>query len=170
MAVKIRLRQQGRNNRRVFRLVAADTRSPRDGKYLETLGWYNPHEQQMEKQLFIDTAKLQKWMENGAILSPKAQALVAKVAPSVIHDLKAKTHAHKEQRAQKRRKRRNAPASKAKVAPTKKAAAAKSTSKVTPKTEKKTVSAAEKKPATRTKKDAAHKANDKTSAKAEGSK
>ena len=44
MALKIRLRAQGRNNRETYRLVVADGRSPRDGKYMEMLGWYNPFE------------------------------------------------------------------------------------------------------------------------------
>ena len=44
MALKIRLRQQGRNNRPFYRLVVTDARSPRDGKYVEALGWYNPFE------------------------------------------------------------------------------------------------------------------------------
>ncbi len=44
MALKIRLRQQGRNNRPFYRLVVTDVRSPRDGKYVEMLGWYNPFE------------------------------------------------------------------------------------------------------------------------------
>jgi small subunit ribosomal protein S16 len=49
MALKIRLRQQGRNNRPFYRLVVADVRSPRDGKYLEALGWYNPFEAEADR-------------------------------------------------------------------------------------------------------------------------
>ena len=44
MALVIRLRQQGRNNRQTYRVVVVDSRYPRDGKYLEMLGWYNPCE------------------------------------------------------------------------------------------------------------------------------
>ena len=44
MALKIRLRQQGRKNRPFYRLVLTDSRTPRDGKYVEALGWYNPIE------------------------------------------------------------------------------------------------------------------------------
>lgn len=45
MALIIRLRQQGKTNRKSYRLVVADSRSPRDGKYLENLGMYDPHEE-----------------------------------------------------------------------------------------------------------------------------
>ena len=42
MALKIRLWQQGCTNRTTYRVVVADSRSPRDGKYVEAIGWYNP--------------------------------------------------------------------------------------------------------------------------------
>ncbi len=45
MVLKIRLRQQGRTNRQTYRLVVTDIRNPRDGKYLEMIGWYNPFSQ-----------------------------------------------------------------------------------------------------------------------------
>ena len=43
MALKIRLRQQGKTNHLMYRLVVVDSRAPRDGKYLEMVGKYNPH-------------------------------------------------------------------------------------------------------------------------------
>ena len=51
MALKIRLRQQGRAKRAFYRLVVTDSRAPRDGKYLEAVGWYNPVEVEQEQQL-----------------------------------------------------------------------------------------------------------------------
>ena len=56
MALMIRLRQQGRTNRQTYRLVVTDKKNPRDGKYIEMLGWYNPHEEN-EKNLFIDALR-----------------------------------------------------------------------------------------------------------------
>ncbi|MBF0199381.1 MAG: 30S ribosomal protein S16 [Planctomycetes bacterium] len=43
MAVKIRLTRTGHKNHAQYRVVASDTRSPRDGAFIETLGWYDPH-------------------------------------------------------------------------------------------------------------------------------
>lgn len=108
MALKIRLRQQGRNNRPFFRLVLTDARSPRDGKYLEALGWYNPFESELDKCLFIDAARIQHWLGLGAELSERAETLVAKVAPSIVRELTAKVLAHKAKALSKRKARKKA--------------------------------------------------------------
>jgi small subunit ribosomal protein S16 len=84
MALKIRLRQQGRKNQIVYRLVLTDSRSPRDGKYIETLGWYNPIESEPEKTLHVEADRLQHWLNLGAILTEKAASLVKRGAPEVI--------------------------------------------------------------------------------------
>ncbi len=86
MALVIRLRQQGRTNRKCFRLVVADKRSPRDGKYVEKLGWYDPFLQK-EVNYVIDAPRVQYWLSKGAEISERARALVAKVAPEVIRVL-----------------------------------------------------------------------------------
>jgi small subunit ribosomal protein S16 len=83
MAVVIRLRQQGKTNRRFFRLVVTDERSPRDGKYIEKLGWYDPHRSD-DKFLSIDEKRVEYWLQKGALISDKARALVKKKAPEVI--------------------------------------------------------------------------------------
>lgn len=84
MALKIRLRQQGRNNRAFFRLVVADVRSPRDGKYLEALGWYNPLEQELDKLLSLNDARIQYWLDRGAQLSECVTHLLAKGSPALL--------------------------------------------------------------------------------------
>lgn len=84
MALKIRLRQQGRTNRAFYRLVVTDSRSPRDGKYLEALGWYNPIETEADKQTFVKSDRLQHWLNVGAQLSDNAEALIRRVEPSLI--------------------------------------------------------------------------------------
>src|SRR5262245_60157730 len=90
MALKIRLRQQGRKNLQTYRLVLCDSRSPRDGKYIEVLGWYNPQESAPEKNLSIQGDRVQHWLSQGAILTEKAAALVKRGAPDVIAAYKQK--------------------------------------------------------------------------------
>jgi len=90
MALKIRLRQQGRKNRLVYRLVLSDSRSPRDGKYIEVLGWYNPHETEAEKNLNVQGERVKHWLDLGAVLSEKAEFLVKKGAPEVIQSFQQK--------------------------------------------------------------------------------
>ncbi len=71
MALKIRLRQQGRNNRQVYRVVVSDVRSPRDGKYVESLGWYNPFESELDKSVSVKADRIQHWLDTGALLSER---------------------------------------------------------------------------------------------------
>ncbi|MBS0647752.1 MAG: 30S ribosomal protein S16 [Verrucomicrobia bacterium] len=101
MAVKIRLRQQGRKNRQTFRLVVTDIRNPRDGKYLETLGSYDPHRPQNNLQ--VNAERLTYWLSKGAELSPSAEKLVKGVAPEVIKSMKAKKSAARVKQAAQRR-------------------------------------------------------------------
>lgn len=110
MALKIRLRQQGRNNRPFYRLVLTDVRAPRDGKYLEALGWYNPFESELDKGLSLDAQRIQHWLDLGAEISDRAQSLVAKVAPDVIRAQTAKVLAHKAKMTSKKKARKKAAA------------------------------------------------------------
>ena len=64
MAVKIRLRRMGANKQPSYRLVAADEQAPRDGRFLEILGHYNPRTEPFTLQL--DEAKVYRWLSNGA--------------------------------------------------------------------------------------------------------
>ena len=64
MAVKIRLKRMGSKMRPFYRLIAADSRSPRDGRFLEILGHYNPMVEPVE--IKIDEDKVYKWLGNGA--------------------------------------------------------------------------------------------------------
>jgi small subunit ribosomal protein S16 len=105
MALKIRLRKQGRINRPFYRLVVADTRTKRDGKYVEQLGWYNPLAGGNDETLKVDGQKVLYWLEHGAEISEKAKALVAQAAPEVVRQYKEKVLAHKAKVAQKRKKK-----------------------------------------------------------------
>jgi len=84
MALKIRLRQHGRTNRSFFRLVVTDARSPRDGKYVEALGWYNPVEAEDDKKLFFKADRIQHWLNLGAELTESAASLIKKTSPEII--------------------------------------------------------------------------------------
>ena len=81
MALKIRLRQQGRKNHLTYRLVVTDSRSPRDGGYVEKVGHYDPS---LEKDVTMDGDRVQYWLDRGAKLSEKVESLVARAAPGVI--------------------------------------------------------------------------------------
>jgi len=85
----IRLRQQGANSRQSFRLVVTNERSPRDGKYIEMLGWYNPFGAET-KNLQIDIPRLQHWLDAGASISDRAKSLVKRFAPEVVQQLTQK--------------------------------------------------------------------------------
>ncbi|MCH9609014.1 MAG: hypothetical protein S4CHLAM45_02440 [Chlamydiales bacterium] len=82
MALKIRLRQQGRRNHLVYRLVLAEARSPRDGKYIELLGQYDPHNEKDGLKLKDD--RIKHWLGHGAVMTEKARSLVKKMAPEML--------------------------------------------------------------------------------------
>jgi small subunit ribosomal protein S16 len=110
MALKIRLRQQGRNNRPFYRLVLTDVRSPRDGKYIEALGWYNPFESEQDKSIFLDAERVKYWLNLGAQFSDRAESLVAKIAPAIVRENVAKDVAHRAKAVAKRKARKKAAA------------------------------------------------------------
>ena len=64
MAVKIRLRRMGQKKAPFYRIVVADSRSPRDGKFIEEIGTYNPNANPSEFRINEEAAK--KWLGNGA--------------------------------------------------------------------------------------------------------
>lgn len=76
MAVIIRCRRTGANNDPCFRIVATDERSPRDGKYLEILGWYDPKKSTNNFLLKLD--RIEAWRSKGALISATVQTLVNK--------------------------------------------------------------------------------------------
>ena len=64
MAVKMRLRRMGQKKAPFYRVVVADSRSPRDGKFIEEIGYYNPMTDPAD--IKIDEEKAQKWLGTGA--------------------------------------------------------------------------------------------------------
>lgn len=76
MSVKIRLRRMGAKKAPFYRLVVADSRSPRDGKFIEEIGYYNPITEPAE--IKIDAEKAKKWLKNGAQPSDTVKSLLKK--------------------------------------------------------------------------------------------
>ena len=74
MAVKIRLTRTGAKNRATFRIVAADARSPRDGRFLEILGWYDPNREGINFELKVD--RIEEWRGKGAQISDTVRSLL----------------------------------------------------------------------------------------------
>ncbi|MEK7387951.1 MAG: 30S ribosomal protein S16 [candidate division NC10 bacterium] len=77
MAVSIRLRRTGTTKRPAYRVVVADSRSPRDGRFIEMLGHYNPLTQ--PPTVKIDRAKVEAWIRKGAQPSNTVKKLLANV-------------------------------------------------------------------------------------------
>jgi len=78
--VKIRLARGGAKKRPYYHVVATDSRSSRDGRFIERLGYYNPNAKGQETKLTIDVAKVEAWVKKGAQLSERVAYLV-KTAP-----------------------------------------------------------------------------------------
>jgi small subunit ribosomal protein S16 len=76
MAVKIRLRRMGAKKAPFYRLVVTDSRSPRDGKFIEELGYYNPIAEPADVK--IDAEKAKKWLSDGAQPSDTVRNLFKK--------------------------------------------------------------------------------------------
>ena len=78
MAVKLRLKRMGRSNRSFFRLSAIDSRSPRNGRVIEELGFYDPREKDAAKQFVAKLERCKHWLDTGAIPSPTVSSLLKK--------------------------------------------------------------------------------------------
>ncbi len=76
MAVKIRLRRMGAKKSPFYRIVVADSRYPRDGRFIEEIGYYNP--MQEPSVVKVDAEKAKKWISNGAQPTDTVKALLKK--------------------------------------------------------------------------------------------
>jgi small subunit ribosomal protein S16 len=76
MAVKIRLKRMGAKKKPFYRVVVADSRSPRDGRFIEELGWVDPLKDPVEMKIDIEAAR--RWIGNGAQPTETARALLKK--------------------------------------------------------------------------------------------
>ena len=84
--VKIRLARAGAKKRPFYHLVAADSRSPRDGRFIERLGFFNPIAVGGEVRLRVDTERVEHWVARGAQMTERAAKLVgeARAQPSPV--------------------------------------------------------------------------------------
>ncbi len=76
MAVKIRLRRMGAKKTPFYRIVVADSRYPRDGRFIEEIGTYNPLKSPSE--IKVDADKAKQWLSNGAQPTDTVKALLKK--------------------------------------------------------------------------------------------
>ncbi|NUQ01824.1 MAG: 30S ribosomal protein S16, partial [Armatimonadetes bacterium] len=78
MAVKIRLRRTGAKHQPSYRLVISNSRSPRDGRFIETIGHYNPrqHDESGNPELYVDPERALYWLDNGAVPTETANSLL----------------------------------------------------------------------------------------------
>ena len=76
MAVKIRLKRIGAKKTTFYRVVVADERSPRDGKFIDEIGYYNPLTDPVDVK--IDAEKATKWLNNGAQPTETVRTLLKK--------------------------------------------------------------------------------------------
>lgn len=76
MAVKLRLKRMGAKKRPYYRIVAADSRSPRDGRFIEIVGTYNPLS--VPAEIKVDEEKAFKWLSNGAKPTDTVRDLLSK--------------------------------------------------------------------------------------------
>ena len=76
MAVKISLRRMGAKKAPFYRVVVADSRYPRDGRFIEEIGYYDPMKNPAD--IKIDAEKAQKWLNNGAQPTDTVKALLKK--------------------------------------------------------------------------------------------
>ena len=80
--VKLRLKRFGRKNHAFWRINAVDSRSPRDGKVIEELGFYDPIITDTAKQVFVDKARVDHWIQRGAQPSETVKALLKRAVDS----------------------------------------------------------------------------------------
>ena len=78
MSVKLRLKRMGRKNRAFYRLSAIDSRSPRDGRTIEELGYYDPRAADQTKQFVAKLDRCKHWLDVGAIPSGTVSSLLKK--------------------------------------------------------------------------------------------
>jgi small subunit ribosomal protein S16 len=76
MAVKLRLMRMGKKKQPVYRIVAADSRSPRDGRFIEILGTYEPRTEPM--RVVVDNEKVARWLRDGAKPTDTVARLLAR--------------------------------------------------------------------------------------------
>lgn len=114
MSLKLRLARAGTKKRPFYHVVIADARAPRDGRFIEKLGTYNPLLADNDKKVTIDTERARHWLGVGAQPTQRVARFLAAAglmaAPTQNNPIKAKPGAKALERAEARRARAEAPA------------------------------------------------------------
>ena len=76
MSVKLRMQRRGARHAANYRIVAADSRSPRDGRYIELLGVYNPRGKEPEDELRLNLVRVEHWLSVGALPSDTVCSMI----------------------------------------------------------------------------------------------
>lgn len=85
--VKLRLKRMGKKGRPFYRIVAADSRSPRDGRFIEEIGTYDP--MKAENKVVLDTDAAVRWIKNGAQPTDTVRSILSKEGIlKALHDEK----------------------------------------------------------------------------------
>ena len=78
MAVRIRMKRLGRRHRPFYRICAMDSRSPRDGKVIEELGYYDPMVRETDARAILQSERIDYWISQGALPTEKVKVLIDK--------------------------------------------------------------------------------------------
>lgn len=95
--VKIRLTRMGDHKNPFYRIIVADSRSPRDGRFIEVLGTYDPH---IEDGLKLDAEKAKQWVKNGAQPTDTVRALLVDAGVLETKKSTQKTKVEKKKKAE----------------------------------------------------------------------
>jgi len=85
VAVRIRMKQMGRKHQPFFRMVAIDSRAPRDGKIIEELGHYDPLVKDTDARAILNGERIAYWLSVGALPSENCQTLIKKYGKDGTH-------------------------------------------------------------------------------------
>ncbi len=89
MATRIRLMRMGKKHRPFYRIVVADSRAKRDGKYIDLIGWYNPMANNEEEIFHVDVEKAVDWLLKGAQATETARSILRKAGVlKKVHEIK----------------------------------------------------------------------------------
>lgn len=91
--VIIRLSRGGSKKRPFYHVVVTDSRQPRDGRYIERLGYYNPIAAGKEQPLFLEKSRIDYWLTQGAKLSPTVARLVKKAEKEALNETSGRVSA-----------------------------------------------------------------------------
>ncbi len=95
--VKIRLTRMGDHKSPFYRIIVADSRSPRDGRFIEVLGTYDPH---LDDGLKLDVEKSKQWIKNGAQPTDTVRALMVKAGALDTKKSTQKTKVEKKKKSE----------------------------------------------------------------------